>query len=84
MTDRIRSSRRLIIIGAALLVAAAVALVLGVVPPFRFDTFPGVDPVRASRTRRSRPGSRSSWPSHWRSWLPERPTALVSRSAFYS
>ena len=50
MTDCIRSSRRLIIVGAALLVAAAVALVLGVAPPFRFDTFPGVDPVKASRT----------------------------------
>lgn len=51
MTDRIRSSRRLIIIGAALLVAAAVAQVLGVIPPFRSDTFPGVDPDKASRTR---------------------------------
>jgi len=51
MTDRIRSSRRLIIIGAALLVAAGVALVLGVIPPFRSDTFPGVDPDKASRTR---------------------------------
>jgi MFS family permease len=50
VTDRIRSSRRLIIIGAALLVAAAVALVLGVIPPFRFDTFPGVDPDEASRS----------------------------------
>jgi len=56
MTDRIRSSRRLIIIGAALLVAAGVALVLGVVPPFRFDTFPGVDPVGASRIREFQAG----------------------------
>jgi MFS family permease len=50
MTDRIGSTRRLVIIGAALLIAAGVALALGVAPPFRFDTFPGVDPVWASRT----------------------------------
>lgn len=56
MTDRIRSSRRLINIGAALLVAAGVALVLGVAPPFRFDTFPGVDPVGASRTHEFQAG----------------------------
>jgi hypothetical protein len=56
MTDRVRSSRRLIIIGAALLVAAGVALVLGVAPPFRFDTFPGVDPVKASRSHLEQAG----------------------------
>ncbi len=50
MPDRIRSSRRLIIIGAALLVAAAVAQVLGVIPPFRSDTFPGVNPGSAAVT----------------------------------
>ena len=44
MTDRIGSSRRLIIIGATLLAAAAAALVLGVVPRVRSDTFPGVAP----------------------------------------
>jgi len=56
MTDRIRSSRRLMIIGAALLAAAAVALVLGVAPPFRFDTFPGVDPLEASRSHMDQAG----------------------------
>jgi len=56
MTDRIGSSRRLVTIGAALLVAAGVALVLGVAPPFRFDTFPGVDPARASRTHEFQAG----------------------------
>jgi hypothetical protein len=44
MTDRIRSSRRLIIFAATLLVAAAATLVLGVVPRVRADTFPGVTP----------------------------------------
>ena len=39
MTDCIGFSRRLIIISAALLAAAAVALVLGVIPPVRSDTF---------------------------------------------
>jgi len=50
MTDRIGSSRRLIIIGAALLATAAVALVLGVVPPLRSDTFRLADPGKASAT----------------------------------
>ena len=49
MTDRIRSPRRLILTGAALLAAAAVALVLGVVPPLRSDTFPLADPAGASK-----------------------------------
>jgi hypothetical protein len=44
MTDRIRSSRRPIILAATLLAAAAAALVLGVVPRVRSDTFPGVVP----------------------------------------
>ena len=44
MTDRIRSSRRLIIFAATLLAAAAATLVLGVVPRVRADTFPGVTP----------------------------------------
>jgi MFS family permease len=48
MSDRIRSSRRLIIIGAALLGAAAVAIVLGVVPPIRSDTFPLAAPSSAA------------------------------------
>jgi len=48
MTDRIRSSRRLIIIGAALLTAAAVALALGVIPPVRSDTFPDAAPGSAA------------------------------------
>jgi MFS family permease len=56
MTDRVRSPRRLIIGGAVLLAAAAVALVLGVAPPFRFDTFPGVDPEGASRSHMEQAG----------------------------
>jgi hypothetical protein len=56
MTGSIRSSRRLIRIGAALLVAAALALALGVAPPFRFETFPGVDPVEASRSHMDQAG----------------------------
>jgi MFS family permease len=54
--DRIRSSRCLILIGAALLVAAAVAQVLGVIPPFRHDTFPGVDLDKNRRTEMVGPG----------------------------
>lgn len=56
MTDRVRSTRRLIIIGASLLVAAGVAQVLGVIPPFRHDTFPGVDLDRNARTEMVQPG----------------------------
>jgi hypothetical protein len=56
MTDHIGSSRRLVLIGAALLVAAAVAQVLGVIPPFRHDTFPGVDLDRNRRTEMVQPG----------------------------
>lgn len=56
MADRIRSSRRLIVIGAALLVASALALVLWVNPPFRSDTFPGVDPAKTARTEMVGPG----------------------------
>ena len=48
MTDHSRSSRRLVIIGAALLAAAAVAMVLGVVPPVRSDTFSQAAPRSAS------------------------------------
>jgi hypothetical protein len=48
MTDRIRSARRFILIAAALLAAAAVALVLGVVPPVRSDTFRQAAPDSAS------------------------------------
>ena len=48
MTGHNRSPRRLIIIGAALLAAAAVALVLGVVPPVRSDTFSEAAPGSAS------------------------------------
>ena len=48
MTDRIRSCRRLILIGAALLAAAAVVLVLGVIPPVRSDTFPAAAPGSAA------------------------------------
>jgi hypothetical protein len=48
MADRIRSSRHLIIIGAALLAAAAVALIFGVIPPVRSDTFPQAAPDSAA------------------------------------
>lgn len=48
MTDRVRSSRRLVVIGAALLAAAAVALVLGVIPPVRSDTFRQAAPSSAA------------------------------------
>lgn len=48
MTNRIRSSRRLITTGAALLVAAALTIVLGVVPPIRSDTFALAAPASAS------------------------------------
>lgn len=48
MTDRIRSSCRLIIIGAALLAASAVVLVLGVIPPVRSDTFRQAAPGSAA------------------------------------
>jgi hypothetical protein len=48
MTDRIRSSRHLIIISAALLAAAAIALVLGVFPPVRSDTFRHAAPGSAA------------------------------------
>ena len=48
MTDRIRSSRRLIIIGATLLAAVAVVLVLGVIPPVRSDTFRQAAPDSAA------------------------------------
>jgi hypothetical protein len=48
MTDHIRSYRHLIIICVALLAAAAVTLVLGVVPPVRSDTFPQAAPDSAA------------------------------------
>jgi hypothetical protein len=48
LTDRIRSSRRLIITAAALLAAAAVTLVLGVSPPVRSDTFRQAAPDSAA------------------------------------
>jgi len=48
VTDRIRSCRRLILIGAALLAAAAIALVLGVIPPVRSDVFPQAAPGSAA------------------------------------
>jgi hypothetical protein len=48
VTDRIRSSRRLIIIGATLLAAVAVVLVLGVIPPVRSDTFRQAAPDSAA------------------------------------
>lgn len=48
MTDRIRSSRRLVIISAALLAAVAVVLVLGVIPPVRSDTSPRAAPDQAA------------------------------------
>ena len=48
MTDHSRSPRRLIIIGAALLIVAAVAMVMGVVPPVRSDTFYQAAPGSAS------------------------------------
>lgn len=48
MTDRSRSPRRLILIGAVLLAATAIALVLGVVPPLRSDTSDQATPGSAS------------------------------------
>jgi uncharacterized membrane protein SirB2 len=48
MTDRIRSFRLLIVIGASLLAAAAVALFLAVIPPVRSDTFRQAAPDSAS------------------------------------
>jgi len=47
MADRIGSSRRLIIIAAALLTAVAITVVLGVIPPLRSGTSPHAAPPSA-------------------------------------
>jgi len=48
MTVSMKSSRRSLFVGAALLAAVALVLVLGVIPPVKSDIFPLATPQRAA------------------------------------